>query len=750
MTKEWKTGEENDYYVRTCAWSPPGCHPVGCGLKLHIKDGKLVGVEGDEEHPITKGRLCVRCLSLPEYVNHPSRILYPMKRDYADRGKNKWTRISWDEALDIIEEKVKYFKEKYGPESIVVFGGTGRQATLYYPPLAYAALQTPNACYPWSGFSCYGPRVTIANFILGAGYPEVDFAGYYPDRYDHPGYHIPEYLILWGKMPLFSNPDGFFGHAVIDMMKLGTRVISVDPRVNWLATRAAYHLQLRPGTDTALALGMLNVIINEELYDKEFVEKWCYGFDKLRERVQEYPLDKVSEITWVPAKKIAESARAFAKAEHASIQWGVAIDESPNGVQAGHAILALLAITGNLDNPGGVTLGPRSSLLGKWRYETNQELTPELWNKRLGYNKWPAYFASMSVCHPDEALDTLETDVPYPLRMGWFNSSNFIAPTCSACPDRWFKALQKLEFCVGQDVFMNPTIMAFCELFLPLSTFAELDGIVQTHFGRNASTTGAINKALSMGDTKSDLEVAMLVGKRLNPKAWPWETPEEFFDAQLKPHFGFDFNELREKGVHQGEFIYHKYEKGLLREDGEPGFNTVTGLVELASTLFESWGEDPLPYYEEPPFSPVSTPKLFEQYPLILTTGARKVTSFHAEHRQLESLREIDEYPEVEIHPDTAKKLGIAEGDWVVIENMFGSCKEVAHLTTTIDPRVVHATHGWWYPEQDGEAPNLFGVWKSNINLLIPHKTIGKLGFGTPAKCLICRVYRAEHQGIDD
>lgn len=745
MNKEWKhENEDGSYTVRTCGWSPPGDHPVGCGMKLHVKGGKLVSVEGDAEHPISQGRLCIRCLSLPEYVNHPQRITHPMKRSVDDRGKDKWQQISWDEAWDIIVPKVKQLTKDHGAESIVVFGGTGREACLYYYPLGFASLGTPNVCYPLSGWSCYGPRCAVADYILGAGYPEIDFAGTFPDRYDNPAYTLPKYIIEWGKNPLMSNPDGFYGHSLIDMMKRGTKMICIDPRITWLGTRAEHVCQLRPGTDTALALGFLNVIINEELYDHEFVGKWCYGFEELKERVQEYPPEKVEEITWVSKEKIREVARIIATNKPVGIQWGLAVDESPNGVQLGHCILSLEAITGNLDTPGGITLGAPAGLLGKWRVETRSNLSEELWDKRIGAKEWPALSTALATTHPDETLDTLETDKPYKLRMGWFNSSNFITPTCSTQPERWYKALKKMEFNVVQDCFMTPTAMALADVFLPLPTFAEHDGIVITHFGRNSIFLGAMNKAFKTGDCKSDIEVCIELGKKLYPDMWPFDSVEDFFSKQLKPELGIDFNDLREMGVYQPKYTYKKYEKGLLREDGEPGFNTVTGMVELSSTLFEAWGDDPLPYYKEPPYSPISTPELFNEYPLVLTTGARTFASFHSEHRQIPTLREIVPDPIVELNPETAARLGIIEGDWVNIENMLGKCKMRAHLTPCIHPKVVHAQHGWWFPEQEGEEPNLYGVWKSNINSLMPHKQIGKLGFGAPLKQMICKVNKLE------
>lgn len=745
MKKEWKQEhEDGSYSVRTCGWSPPGDHPVGCGMKLHIKGGKLVKVEGDAEHPISQGRLCVRCLTLPEYVHHPSRITSPMKRSIDDRGKDKWSKISWDEAWDIIVPKIKQLKADHGAESIIVFGGTGREACLYYYPLGFASIGTPNVCYPLSGWSCYGPRCAITDYILGAGYPEIDFAGTFPDRYDNPEFTLPKYIVEWGKNPLMSNPDGFYGHSIIDMMKRGTKIISIDPRVTWLGTRSEYVCQLRPGTDTALAMAFLNVIINEDLYDHDFVDQWCYGFDELKERVQEYPPEKVEEITWVPKQTIIEVARIIAKNKPTAIQWGLAVDENPNGVQLGHAILSLGAITGNLDVPGGITLGAPAALLGKWRVETRRNLSEELWDKRIGAKEWPALSTAMATTHPDETLDTLETGKPYKLRMGWFNSSNFITATNSAQPDRWYRALKSLEFNVVQDCFMTPTAMAFADIFLPLPTFAEHDGVVITHFGRNPVFLGAMNKAFTVGDCRSDIEVCIELGKKLHPDMWPFDSVEDFFSQQLKPELGIDFNDLREMGVYQPKYTYRKHEKGLLRGDGEPGFNTVTGLVELTSTLFEAWGDDALPYYKEPPYSPISTPELFKEYPLVLTTGARTFTSFHSEHRHIATLREITPDPIVELNPETAIRLGIKEGDWVDLENMFGKCKMKAHLTPCIHPKVVHAVHGWWFPEKPGEEPSLFGVWDSNINKLVPHKHIGKLGFGAPFKQMICKATKRD------
>ena len=743
--KEWQEiREDGTVATRSNTWSPPGSHPVGYGVKVITKDGELIRIEGDEDNPITNGRVNAMNLAMREYTYAPERVIYPMKRDPKDRGKDKWERISWDEAIDICCDKINEMKEKYGAESIVVFGGTGREACIYYYALAFSAIGTPNCCYTQSGWSCYGPRCSVTDYILGAGYPEMDYAGHLPERFDDPDYVMPEYIVLWGKQPLPSNGDGLFGHAIVDMMKRGSKVIMIDPRITWIgAIDGNINVQLRPQTDTCFALGIINLLFENDTYDHEFVENWCFGWEDLKERAKEYPVEKVAEITWVPEEQIRKVADILGTARPISWAWGLAFDQNKNGVQLGQCFLSLCAMCGSIDTPGGITLGPPAALLGKWRMEQRSYLSDELWSLRIGAEEWPGLSTGMATTQPDATLDTLETGEPYELHMAWFNSSNFLTPTCSAQPKRWHDGLVKLDFVVVQDVTMTPTAMACGDVFLPVSTWAEHDGICITHYGRNTVFMGPMNKALEVGECKSDIEVCIAIGNRLNPEWWPWTDARSFFDDQLA-ELGMTFADLQEAGFYQPGYTYKKYEKGMLRFDGEPGFNTVTGKVEMKSTLYRAWGEDALPYYEEPNYSQYSRPQDAEKYPLIMTTGARTYSSFHSEQRHVPSLRQIDPWPIMEINPEDAKAYGITEGDWCEVYNMFGEARLKARIVPTTMPGVVHCTHGWWYPEQDGEEPNLFGVWKSNINSLIPHFNVGKLGFGAPYKGVMCNVKRVK------
>jgi anaerobic selenocysteine-containing dehydrogenase len=295
------------------------------------------------------------------------------------------------------------------------------------------------------------------------------------------------------------------------------------------------------------------------------------------------------------------------------------------------------------------------------------------------------------------------------------------------------------------ELFNTPTVSAFADIVLPAAMFPERDGLQSVLLTDRIQT---MNRAVAPpGECKPDLEICRLLGKRLTPEAWPWDSVDEIYDELLKP-VGMTFKQLREEGPLHTAFEYRKHEKGLLRPDGIPGFNTPTGKIEIYSTVLEKFGSDPLPGYKEPEPGPRKAPELFREYPLILTTGGRTSFFFNSEHRQVGAgLRELCPDPLVEIHPDTAGALAISDGDWVWIENHHGRCRQRAKLTPTLRPEVVHAQHSWWFPERDMAEPCLGGAWESNINLLLPPGLQGESGFGYPFKVNICKVYKEEKNG---
>lgn len=257
--------------VRTTTWSAgPGCHG-GCGVIAHVKDGKLVKLEGDPEHPWSQGRLCARALAMIQYVHHPDRLRKPLRRA-GERGEGKWEEISWEEAYDLIEARMKAIRDEHGAESFLFTIGTGRDIYPWISLLAYT-YGSPNIVFGLSGNACYATRIAACKMVQG-DYMVFDAAQWFPDRYDDPRWKQPECLVIWGYNIPASCPDNLFGHWIVDLMKRGTKVITIDPRLSWFASRSEHWLQLRPGTDAAIAMGFLNVIVNEGLYDREFVARW--------------------------------------------------------------------------------------------------------------------------------------------------------------------------------------------------------------------------------------------------------------------------------------------------------------------------------------------------------------------------------------------------------------------------------------------------------------------------------------------
>ena len=762
--------QEGDYTVtRTYQYSPPGCHD-SCGVLFYTKDCKLEKVEGDPLDPVANGKLCMRCLNLAEAVNHPDRVKYPMKRA-GKRGENKWERISWDEAYDIIVEKVNYFKENFGPESIINVHGTGRNINWQSPYFGNAALQTPNtSTFGFSAFSCYMPRICGSIAPLG-DFPIADASEAHADRYNNPEWKAPEVIVVWGNEPLASNADGYLGHWLAVCVQMGSKIISIDPRLTWWGARSEYWLQLRPGTDAAIACAWINTIITEDLYDHHFVDYWCAGFEELAESVKDCTPEWAAEISGVDADVILGSARLYASGNNSAIQWGLAFDQQLSTMSLCLASCELMAITGNLDVPGGNIL-VRNAFEINAGYATGEEFVPpeSMANRLFASVTWEPNSANIVAAADSDALTyALEKDKPYPLKMMWIQSSNTLSCPGMDAP-RLYKAMQKLEFVVNCDPFITPTSVAFADILLPVAMSPE----------RNSARTWwtpvrTMSKVTQYYEAKSDEEIMVELGHRLNPKAFSWKTDVEMLNWYLHDGTGSfsasadvakeggsaftgstllkkDFHEIEQQGGHEfwdWDATYKKYEKGLLRSDGQVGFQTPSGRVELAPLTYKMWNLRPTPFHEEPPEGPISTPELMKEYPLIVTTGGRSFEFFHSEHRQLPTSREFHPQPLVTINPKTAAEYGIKDGDWVWVENEGARYKQKAKLFAGIAPGVIHAEHAWWFPETEGAEPNLFGTFDSNPNNLTRPFVAGQGGIGSPIKSGICKIYKYEEGDVE-
>ena len=310
------------------------CH-IECGVIATVNKGKVVKIEGNPEFPLNKGLLCPKGLNYLELQYHQDRVKFPLKKK-----NGKWERTTWEEALDIIAERISHISKVYGSKSLALSVGTQPRGNYISTYRLAAALGTPNVTNP--GYLCYYPSVTAGTLTFGADVmqergPDIDHT---------------ECILIWGANPLNAHPP--IGRKMQQAKRSGqAKMIVVDPRKTKHAEIADYWLQLRPGSDDALALGMINVIINEKLYDHQFVEKWCIGFEQLAERVKEYTPERVSKITWIPPEVIRAVSRLYANAQGAVLYHRVAVEHHSNAIQTLRAFALLIAITGNIDAPGG-------------------------------------------------------------------------------------------------------------------------------------------------------------------------------------------------------------------------------------------------------------------------------------------------------------------------------------------------------------------------------------------------------------
>lgn len=732
----WEYEEDGYKITRGSAWTAPGCH-LGCGVLIYSKDGKVVRVEGDPDNPYNQGRLCARCIAVDEIINNDKRLMYPMKRAIEDRGKDKWERISWDEALDMVEQRFNEYKEKYGAESVIFLQGTGRDIAAYISRLAWS-FGSPNYTFSLSNVACFGPRIfasmmTTGVFMIG------DYSQQFIDRYDNPEWECPKLTVIWGNNPIVANSDGAYGHWVTDVLERGSKLLVVDPRMTWLAAHADCWLRVRPGSDGALALAIGNVMIEEDLYDHDFVDCWCYGFDEYAGLCREWTPERAEEVTWVPADKIREAARLLAKNSPALLQWGVALDQREDCVFAARAVLCLFCITGNIEKPGSNIVGPELlKYITGWGRDF---LSFDAEEKRIGTDELLIYKLGLQVCSMGKLIDhMIEQPADYPIKASWIQTVNQIA--CGGVDNkRTLEAFSKLEFNVFVDLFMTPSCMAFGDLVLPVTTYPERNGI---RCGDGSQRGETINRAVPpLGECRSDMEINLELGHRWNKEAWPWETVEDMFSSILA-ETGMDFERVRETAPSYLPFEYYKHEKGLLRGDGTVGFPTPTGRIELWSQGLGFMGFEALPVYTEPPTTPYSQPELAEEYPLVLTTGARRDNTFHSENRMGGRLRHVHPEPAVQMAPELAEELGLVPGQWVWVEGPVGTtgrtgrAKRTVELLSGMDKRVVSTDHGWWRPEADPE--NLYDVNELNINNLIPWTT-GQTGVGANYKCILCKIY---------
>ena len=666
-----------------------------CGAEVTVEDGRAVRVEGQRSHPLNKGRLCPKGRAMIEHLYHPDRLKYPLKK-----VDGRWQRITWDQAISEIGSKLGKLKTEYGASVVAFFCGSKGVENLEIVSLTQrfkAAFGSPNFFSVES--ICFRMRLRARQFTFGR---------YFVEELDSNLY------ILWGHNPASSNLP--LALAVKRNRMRGAKVIVIDPRRIPIAGGADTYLAIRPGTDGALALGLINAIIREKLYDRPFVEKWTHGFDKLVDHIEQYTPEWAEKITGIKSDDIRALARQFARTRGAAIYQGTCTqDQSANGSQTDRALAILQTLTGNVNVPGGWVSSPRLRLA---------DITLPFPGQPLGTEEFPLLYQMWGRTSVNGVMAMVPESVPDKLRAFIVVGGNPLVtmPDSHAMRD----AFRKLDLLVVFDQFMTETA-EFADYVLPAANQLEFWGLAYNYnvchclpyLMLRQPVVGPYHECRSIRAFYTDLAEVCGFGAE-----FPWKSDEELIAHELGPS-GVSLEALKDS---PGGVVYEDKTYDLKKG----AFPTPTGKIELHSEAFKEAGHDPLPTYKEPDKSPLGSrwEELRADYPLVLSTGARNVFFTGSMLHNIQSLGLRSPFPEAEVGPATAAAYGISHGDDIIIRTDRGRVKMKASVDERIMEGVVLVPHGW-----PGEA---------NCNLLTDCQCREPI-MGYPQwKGLLCNISKAD------
>lgn len=682
-----------------------------CAAKVSIDDsGRITKWEQDKESGFPylpcatyKGRT-----GTPELNMSNERLKYPLKRAGA-RGEGKWQRISWDEAFDTVATGLNEIKEKYGPQALAAGVGEPRGFEFPWIQRFCSVYGTPNIYTPHT--LCGAPRFSAASSTWGAGQGVQTREG---------SSLIPPKLLL--QFGASGKNTGQSREEVRKKTRNGAKLVIIDPRrVDPMTKWADMWLQICPGTDGCFVFGMLKVIIEEKLYDKDFVDKWTVGFDKIEEEVKKFTLDDVERVTWIPKDKIQQVARWYAELHPSEIRSGYVFTQSARAFEASRLMYIMQTITtpenilgfGKRRIPPNFVKGGKLYLMDKFPRSVETHV-----GKQHRYALRAAYVPSPALV--DAMMDGR-------LKGAFFMQCNPLTSWPNA--RRVYDGMMKLDFIVTADVFMAPTA-AISDVVLPAATLHECD-LVNVNTGNAAPR--AIWKVLDPpGEAMSDVQIINNLANKMGIGEHFFKSDREVIDYVIAPS-GVSWEEL--KKVRHLEVK----EESVAEEGGF--FTTPSGKAEIySSRATEVYGCEPLPRWGN--LLPIFNASA--KYPLLFTSYMEPDFVL-TRWRHLRALRKFKPFPEVQLHPDVAKQIGAEEGDWVGIETAWGKIIHKLVIDPELDPRVVMGGFGWFFPEDPSNA----NQWdKANINVILPDAPVEISSGSSECRGIPCRVYKASAQEV--
>jgi len=628
-----------------------------CAINVYLEDGRIVDIDGYKDHPWNRGRLCVKARAAVDMVYHPDRLLKPLKKT-----KKGFEEIPLEQALDEIAERLSAIKEKHGARSISIWKGEaiGFAQEEEMARRFVHALGSPN--YFSNDSMCYNGRYFGYRLVEGA--------------WPVPEYENSRCIVLWGANPPNAHPN--MTQMIMRARKAGAKLLVVDPRLSAIARQADLHAALKPGTDGALALGLIQQLIETGGYDREFVKNYTVGFDELAEYAETFTPQKVEGQTGVPAAVVREMARTMAvAAPRVTVYVGNGPEHHENGINNIRAVACLDAILGALDREGG------NRLVDAFQGEhlTLYEEIPLEHLGPIGAERFPVLYAFRQECHTMTGMNTILSGQPYPLKAMILTAANPAMTNPNTPKVR--QALGGLDLFVVRDLFMTETA-ELADYVLPAASFLER---VELHTHAKYQTVTMTRKVLEYPDVQDEYQFWHDIAHRLGfGKYFPWKDETELTSWILESAgLSMEQAAAHPEGIEYAPIHYERWKD-------EP-LGTPSGKVEFYSRYLENLGYPALPEYKPPAYLDAPDP----QYPYVLITGARKLIYYHSRFHNIKRFRTAIPGPEAELHPQDAASLGLADGDEIRITSRIGSVEVPVKIMSKSEilPGTLQLTHGW-------------------------------------------------------
>lgn len=631
----------------------------GCGILVTVENAKPVHVRGNPDHPFNRGWICVKGKSCLDLFYAANRLKTPLIR----RG-SRLLETSWDEAFAYAAEKLGRIKEKWGPEALGIYygEGVGHQEIRFYMKRFANVYGTPN--FMSVGGICNAAR-TLGEVLTLGGLTKPDMAQ-------------SRFVIVWGANPLVSH-EPVPPKIVRSLKKSNTPLVVIDPRRTETAKKADTHIAIRPGSDDTLILNMLHVLLTENLWDRDFTDRWIKGFNRFRETVikSAFSPEAGEGITGIDPELVRSVARAYANAKPASIFTGNGLEHHPSGVNTTMLLAIVKAVCGNLDVPGGDLFTPKPKIK-----DITKPLPPSK-TPAIGSERFPVFCKARDEGHALCLTRAILEEKPYAIKGLTITGGN---PTLQ-WPDsrRTQAAVKKLAFLMVVDVVRSPD-SHYADLILPACTFLERDEHrtnVYLNLSHITLRRAVVQPLYGMPDQMIWIKLARAMGYGAH---FPWHSCREGIDDLLSP-MELTYEDIAAAGG------FYAYAPRTYRKFETDGFNTPSGKIEIYSERLEAFGYDGFPILgtvAEKAFSTVSN-----AYPLTLCTGGNLLPYTHWQFRYLPQLRKRAPEPFLEIHPKTASRFKISDSETVELCTETGNIKVSAHVTDGICPDVVHLAQGW-------------------------------------------------------